>query len=328
MTTLVTGAAGHLGLTLTRALLARGDAVCALDLRPSDALRALPAEVIQADLTDPAALDAALTGVTRVFHAAAYISLRMDEWPRLEAVNVETVRRLTEQCRARHIRLIHFSSVEAFTLDRHVPLTEDTALVDPDFPIPYGRSKAMGHRIVQEAVADGLDAVIVAPTGMLGPDDYAFRASNQVLLRLRRGEPLAFTDAGLDWVDVRDVAAGAIAAAGHAPAGSCYLLGNRYATIAELLALIREVTGEALPSRPLRMRQVEWFLPLASLQSRLTGKPPAVNQAMLYPLKHGGPVSHERAARELGYAPRPLVETVRDSLAWFEQIGAFTPAPA
>lgn len=76
------------------------------------------------------------------------------------------------------------------------------------------------------------------------------------------------------------------------------------------------------------MRQVEWFLPLASLQSRLTGKPPAVNQAMLYPLKHGGPVSHVRAARELGYAPRPLEETVRDALAWFEQVGAFTPTPA
>lgn len=328
MTTLVTGAAGHLGLTLVKLLLERGEAVRALDLRPTDSLRALPVEVVQADLNDSAALPAAFAGVERVFHTAAFISLRMDEWPRLEAVNVEGVRQIVTQCRAHGVkRLVHFSSIEALNLEGDGPVTEETPLVRPDFPIPYGRSKAMGQRIVLDAIRAGLDAVICYPTGIFGPNDYAFRASNQVLLRLRKGEPLAMVDAGLDWVDVRDVAAGALAAAERAPMGASYLLGNRYATVEQLQHIIRHLTGEKLPGRRITLRQVEWFLPLVALQSRLTGKPPALTKAMLYPLKHGGQVSHARAARELGYAPRPLEETIADVLAWFEQTGAFTPTP-
>lgn len=326
MTTLVTGAAGHLGLTLVQSLLERGETVRALDLRPTDQLRALPVEVVEADLTDASALSAAFVGVERVFHTAALISLAMDKWPQLEAVNVEGVRQIVQQCREHGVkRLVHFSSIEALDLEADAPVTEDTPLVTEDFPIPYGRSKAMGQRVVMEAVRDGLDAVICYPTGILGPNDYAFRASNQVLRRLRDGEPLVMVDAGLDWVDVRDVADGAIAAAEHAPAGATYLLGGRYATIEHLQTIIKEHTGADLPSRRITLRQVEWMLPLVKLQARLTRKPPIVTKAMLYPLKHGGPVSHARATEELGYTPRPLEETTADALAWFDHVGPIEP---
>lgn len=323
MTTLVTGAAGHLGLTLVRLLLERGETVRALDLRPTDQLRALPVDVVQADLTDAAALSAAFDGVDRVFHTAALISLAMDQWPALEAVNVEGVRIIVSQCRDHGVkRLIHFSSIEALDLETGGPVTEDTPLVTADFPIPYGRSKAMGQRVVLEAIREGLDAVICYPTGIFGPNDYAFRASNQVLLRLRDGERMVMVDAGLDWVDVRDVAAGALAAADRAPAGASYLLGGRYATIEQLQTIIRAQTGATLPSRRITLRQVELLLPLVGLQARLTRRPPVITKAMLYPLKHGGHVSHHRAQEELGYSPRPLEETIADTLAWFTDVGA------
>jgi dihydroflavonol-4-reductase len=326
MTTLVTGAAGHLGLTLVQQLLERGETVRALDLRPSEALRALPVEIIEADLTGPAALAAAFEGVGRVFHAATYISLRMDEWPRVEAVNVEGVRQIVRQCLAHHVgRLVHFSSIEALNMETGAVVTEDTPLVGPDFPVPYPRSKAMGQRIVTEAIRQGLNAVIVYPTGILGPNDYKLHASNQVPLRLRKGEPLAFADGGLDWVDVRDVAAGAIAASECAPAGSSYLLGNRYATLREIAAIIRELAHEPPPGRQIALRQVERLLPLIEGYARVTRQPPMVTRTMIYPLKHGGQVSHERAARELGYRPRPLEDTLADTLVWFDQLHADAP---
>lgn len=328
MTTLVTGAAGHLGLTLVQLLLERGETVRALDLRPTEHLRSLPVEVIQADLTDASALSGAFDGVDRVFHTAALISLEMDQWPQLEAINVEGVRQIVTQCRAHGVqRLVHFSSIEALNLEGDGTVTEDTPLVTAEFPIPYGRSKAMGQRVVLDAIDDGLDAVICYPTGIFGPNDYAFRASNQVLQRLRDGERMVMTDAGLDWVDVRDVATGALAAADRAPAGASYLLGGRYATIEELQTIIGELTGANLPGRRITMRQVEWLLPLVQLQARLTGKPPLITKAMLYPLKHGGHVSHDRASRELGYTPRPLQETIADTLAWFDEVGTGPPKP-
>lgn len=322
LTTLVTGAAGHLGLTLVKMLLQQGEPVRALDLRPTEPLRELPTEVVQADVTDPTALAAAFDGVDRVFHTAAVISLTMDEWPLLEAVNVEGVRQVVAQCRAHDVsRLVHISSIEALNLESAGPVSESTPLVPEDFPIPYGRSKAMGQRIVLDAIRDGLDAVICYPSGIFGPNDYALHASNQALLRLRDGEKWVMTDAGLDWVDVRDVAAGVLAAADRAPAGASYVLGGRYATIEQLQEIIREQTGAPLPSRRITMRQVERLLPLVQLQSWLTRQPAAINKPMLYPLKHGGPVAYTRAAKELGYRPRPLTETIADTLAWFDESG-------
>ena len=326
MTTLVTGAAGHLGLTLVKSLLERGEDVRALDLRPTAQLRALPVEIVQANVTDLSTVSAAFVGVDRVFHTAALISLAMDQWPQLAAVNVEGVRQVVAQCRAHGVsRLVHFSSIEALNLEGHGSVSETTPLVTDQFPIPYGRSKAMGQRVVLDAVRAGLDAVVCYPTGILGPNDYAVHASNQALLRLRDGEKWVMVDAGLDWVDVRDVAAGALAAADHAPAGASYLLGGRYATVEQLQTIIGDVSGAQLPRRRITMRQVERILPLLHLQSRLTGKPPALTKPMLYPLKHGGHVSHERAAEELGYTPRPLEETIADTLDWFQEAGTNSP---
>jgi dihydroflavonol-4-reductase len=88
MTAVVTGAAGHLGNNLVRALLAQGWPVRALMHRDRRALEGLDVEIIQGDVRDLASLRTAFNGAEVVYHTAAYISLSMREWSRLEAINV------------------------------------------------------------------------------------------------------------------------------------------------------------------------------------------------------------------------------------------------
>ena len=170
MTILVTGGSGPLGLTLVQKLLSMGEKVRALDKKYIPSLAELPVEFIEADIRDRDRLDSAFDGIDTVFHTTAYISIQMHEWDMLESINVGGVQNVIACCKKHRIkRLLHFSSIEALSVEPfHKPIDETNALVATDFAIPYPRAKAMGQRVVQQAIAEGLDAVILHPTGIIG----------------------------------------------------------------------------------------------------------------------------------------------------------------
>ncbi len=325
MLTLVTGAAGHVGLTLTQKLVASGRTVRVLDMKNNPTLEALPVEFIQADVRDRSSLEAAFEGVDVVYHMAAYISIYMDEWPILEAININGVRHIVELCKKHQVRrLVHFSSIEALSVDpAERPIDETNALVTPDFPIPYPRSKAAGQRIVLQAIQDGLDAVIVQPTGIIGPNDYSLRAANRILLQIANGEIPALPRMGYDWVDVRDVVEGAIAAEQKGSRGTAYILGNERFDLPELGKQISALVGRSAPLT-LPMWTAKLGLPFIEFGAALAGRHTTINRASFYPLTYSHEISHARAARDLGYQPRPIEETLADMVSWFKQIGKIT----
>lgn len=98
MTILVTGASGHLGANLVRALLNQGRAVRTLVHRDRRALQGLELDLYEADINDLNAMRQACQGCRVVFHLAAYISPRMDDWPRLHAINVLGTRNIVQAC--------------------------------------------------------------------------------------------------------------------------------------------------------------------------------------------------------------------------------------
>ncbi|MDX2138194.1 MAG: NAD-dependent epimerase/dehydratase family protein [Chloroflexota bacterium] len=322
MTTLVTGASGHVGLTLIQQLLEKGHTVRALDRNRNPILETLPVEFVNADLRDVTSYEHAFKGVELVFHVAAYISIQMHEWPTLEAINVHGVRNVVNLCKQYGVRrLVHFSSIEALDINPiDKPINESNALVSADFAIPYPRSKAAGQRIVLQAIAEGLNAVILYPTGIIGPNDYLARASNQLLVPVANGEVPALPMLGYDFVDVRDVASGAIAAQEIAPAGSSYVLGNARFMLPEMAAKVAKLVGVRAPQTiPAWTMMIS--LPWMELNAALTGKPSMITRASLYPLRNSHTISHERATRELGYQPRSIDESLHDTIAWFHQIG-------
>lgn len=322
MTVLVTGAAGHVGLTLIPKLLEMGRTVRAVDRQTNPTLQALPVEFVQADIRDIASLERAFDGVETVYHMAAYISIQMYEWPTLEAVNVKGVQNIVTLCQKYKVRrLVHFSSIEALDVNpKDRPIDETNALVPPDFKIPYPRSKAEGQRIVLKAVAEGLDAVIVYPTGIIGPNDYGCRASNQILLSTAQGKIPAIPNLSFDFVDVRNVAGGAIAAEQKGVRGEGYMLSNRQFAFPELLGKVATLVG-VKPPRTVSPAIIKLITPIMERVARLRGVESVLTRASIFPLFNSHEVSHAKATRELGYTPLPIDQTLADTVAWFRKIG-------
>lgn len=330
MTVVVTGAAGHAGNNLVRALLAQGRRVRALVHRDRRALEGLEGvEIIEGDVRDFASLRRAFDSAEVVYHTAAYISLSTREWPRLEAINIHGTRNVIDACLDQKVRrLVYFSSIHALVQEPlGVPVNESRPLVDSQRFPPYDRSKAAGEMEVRRAIEEeGLDAVIIYPTGMIGPNDFRPSYLGQVLLALAQKQLPALVAGGFNWVDVRDVVAGAMEAEDHAPIGSRYLLPGHWVSLRELAAMVTEITWTDPPRLVFPMWVARLGVPFCAYFTKLGGEHPLYTRVSLRALRGNRMISRELAVRDLDYHPRPLPETLVDTFRWFAEAGCL-PRP-
>jgi dihydroflavonol-4-reductase len=323
MTTVVTGASGHIGANLIRAMLAQGRKVRALQHVNRRAIEDLDVDIIPGDVCDPTSLRKAFTGADTVYHLAARISLSMNDYPMLEPINVTGTRNVVQACIDCGVRrLVHFSSIHAFIQETiGKPIDESCPLVEPRNCPPYDRSKAASEKEVRSGIERGLDAVIISPTAVIGPHDYEPSFLGEALLNLARGKMPALVAGGFDWVDVRDVVEGALRAEKQAPTGAKYLLSGHFASVCDLAVMVEETIGTPAPKLVLPRWLAFVGAPFMAGFAQLTGKRPLYTSASVRALRTGQDVSHSKAARELGYNPRPLRETIVDTFEWFRQSG-------
>ncbi len=323
MTVVITGAAGHIGANLVRALISQGRSVRCLVHVNSRPIDGLAAEMVPGDVGDLDSLYRAFRGADVVYHLAARISLSMDDWPALEAVNVTGTRNVVAAClRAGVRRLVHFSSIHALVQEPlSVPVDESRPLVASRRCPPYDRSKAAAETVVRRAIEQGLDAVIIYPTAIIGPHDYQPSYFGEALLLLANHKLPALVTGGFDWVDVRDVVAGAMLAEAHAPRGAAYLLSGHWVSMCDIAAGVAEITGVPATKFVCPLWLARATSPVIKGISRLNGKRPLYTDVSLRALKSNRRISHDKATRELGYQPRPFRETLIDTLRWFEENG-------
>jgi dihydroflavonol-4-reductase len=323
MTVAVTGATGHIGANLVRALVDKGIPTRCLVHVNHRAIDGLDVEKVPGDLRDLDSLCRAFQGVDVVYHLAASISLSMADWSRLEEINVQGTRNVVEACRRSGVRrLIHFSSIHALTQEPlTVPVDESRPLVLSRRYPPYDRSKAAAEREVRAGIEKGLDAVIIYPTAVFGPHDYQPSFFGEALISIAKRELPALVTGGFDWVDARDVAAGAMLAEAKAPAGARYLISGHWVSMCDIAAMIGKITGVNTDKFVCPLWLAHLGTPFIMGVSFLNGRRPLYTSVSLRALKSNRNISHERATRELGYQPRPFRDTLADTLEWFESNG-------
>lgn len=319
----ITGATGHLGNVLTRTLAASGKKVRAvvLPFENLTPLAGLPVEIVTADVRDLGSLEKAFQSIDTVYHLAGIISLVPGKDKLLKTVNIAGTRNVTDACLSQKVRrLVYTSSIHAFAEQREGHIITESTPVSPDLALGmYGKTKAAATLSVLDAVRRGLDAVMVYPTGIIGPFDFKLSQVARTLLLFLRSRQKFFIEGQYDFVDVRDVAEGLILAGERGKTGQGYILSGENITIIQLYQEIEKLTGIKAPSRKAGTSITRIAAGFSTFFGWLTGKELLFTNETIEILNSNPFVSCEKAQRELGFTRRPIYETIADTIRWLIQ---------
>jgi dihydroflavonol-4-reductase len=292
----------------------KGAKVRALVRSDVRALEGLDVDLRKVDVTDRDGVSAAISGAEVVYHAAARLTLEAGEDPEAERVNVAGTRNVIAACERSQVkRLVHFSSAHA--------LGKSGSLLADGEGRAYERSKALAEREVNAARERGLGAVIVSPAAVVGPFDHKPSYMGRVLLMLAKGQLPGTVNAGQSWVDVRDVASTAIAAADRGKPGVRYVVAGHWMAMPALAKLAARSAGVRGPLFSVSTGVAKWFAPAIEKASRMVGQEPLVTAASMDALEERPRRADGLAERDLGHTARPIERTLDDTFRWFEERG-------
>ena len=331
---MVTGGAGFIGNHIVRQLAAAGEAVRVLDLAvPSD----LPpqAEMVQGSILDRGTLDRALAGATALYHLAGNAQLWARDKRDFARINHQGTRNvLAAAAEAGVARVVHTSSLTVLV---GADSPRRPATVDEETHVPLGRmlgaycrSKLLAEQEALAWAGRGLPVVVVIPTLPVGPGDRGLTPPGRMILDLVNGRIPAILDCRLDLIDVRDLAAGHIAACRKGRPGERYILGHRDLRLSGLLRVLEEITGLPMPRRRVPYG-IAWLAAVVSegLSDYVTHRPPKAPLTGVRLARHPLGFRSDKAVAELGLPRSPVGVALRDQILWLRDRGLISrPLPA
>jgi len=318
---LVTGASGHLGNVLVRQLLEMGERVRALVLPNEDlsSLYGLPIELILGNICDPVNLKTAFTGVDTVFHLASLISILPGRNEKLHYVNVDGTKNMLQCAKEMGVRkFIYTSSIHAIERVPHGVIIDESLRFDPLNPLSeYDRSKALASLQVLNAAALGLNALVVCPTGIIGPLDYNDSEMGRLIKDWLTHKVNWLIHGEFDFVDVRDVAQGLIFASERGGAGQTYILSGHHVSLSQLREMVFKTSGIKSLDIYVPFKLAMWIGKLAPAFCRLFHRKPRFTTYSLETVRSNSVIQNTKAASMLGYHPRPFKDTIEDTVFWW-----------
>ncbi len=320
---LVTGATGHIGNVLVKELIQRGEKVRVLvlpneDLTPLDGL---DLEIVNGNVLDKTSLETAFIGVEYVFHLAGIISIMPGKDDFVHDVNVNGTCNMLEAAKKAGVKkFIHTSSIHAFKRVPHGIVIDENIPIDPECAVAaYDQSKAEATLAVMRAVQEGLPAVVVCPTGVIGP--YDFKGSEiGVLIQDWMKYKLNFLIEGnYDFVDVRDVVQGMIQAREKGKVGQIYILSGELIKVADLWRLVKELLDVRSYFINIPVKFASFVAKFTQSWYRMTKSKPRFTTYSIETLHTNAVISNAKARSTLGYKTRSLRESIKDTVTWWRQ---------
>lgn len=328
MVYLVTGVAGNLGSSVAARLLEDGKNVRGLVLKgdPATARVSKEVKICIGDVTDPESLECFFkveeNADITVIHCAAIVTVNPGFSQKVYDVNVTGTKNILDACvRHKVKKLVHVSSTGAIP-----ELPRGTAIKEIDHFDPnavvgyYGKTKAMASQAVLDTVREhDLDASLVYPTGICGPDDYAFGPVAGFIIDYCAGKMPAGVAGSFNAVDARDLADAIVTCCEKGSKGEGYILGNECVTMQQMFHILSTLTGT---------KEVKMILPagvaklagrLSDFGERITGKPARMTSFAVYNLIRNNVFDCSKAKRELDFHTRPFAESIADTIAWLER---------
>lgn len=318
-TYIITGANGHLAQTIIGKLKEKDCEIRGLILPTEHNEDSGNVRYYKGDITKPDTMEALFSGIdgaeTIVIHAAGLITIGNEITTALYNVNVVGTRNMIEICKRYNVsRMVYVSSVHAISEGDGLRVIKETKSFSKDqVQGAYAKTKAEATQAVMAAIAEGMDAVVVHPSGILGPGDDGRNHITQLIQSYLNGKLPGGVTGGYDFVDVRDVADGIIAAAEKGRKGETYILSNRFIPIPDLMQYMQKATGG--PKKicfPLSLAKM--MAPVFELTGKVTNTRPLFTRYSLHTMEANGRFCHDKATMELGYSPRDMMDTVRDTI--------------
>ena len=319
---LITGATGHIGTVLVSALKAQNSLIRVLVLPQEKQYAPKDVQVCEGDVTDIASLKPFFNisdyEDTTLIHCAALITVSSKDNPQVWNVNVNGTENIMQMAFAAHIRrVIHVSSVHAIPEKPIGETITEAHSFSPDLVHgQYAKAKAAASEIVLEYARKGLNVSIVHPSGIIGPGDTRQRNHMIRTVRAMASGKIPFAiKGGYDFVDSRDVVQGILGCETKGKSGECYILSGQYISVLELLNIVRGIVHK----KPVKIELPYGLMRvIASVAERFClffgQEAPLITPYSIYTLHTNGHFSCGKAMSTFGYRPRPIEETIRESL--------------
>jgi nucleoside-diphosphate-sugar epimerase len=319
MNVLVTGGSGFIGQHLVAALVARGARVRVLDVRCPTHMVA-DVHYIEGSVLDAAAVRDAVDGVEQVYHLAGLPGMWMPDRQDFQRVNCQGTETVLAAARARKVQRFLHCSTESILFDypgAEGAASAPTAPPATAMPGAYTRSKALAEARAMEAAAEGLPVVIGTPTMPIGPHDSNLTPPSAMLRHFLDSRVQLYLDFIVNLVDVRDVATGLVLAMERGKIGGRYVFGGESLRLSRILELVAAISGRKHVAIPVPGRLAELSAGMLEfISDRITGRTPSGTAEGVRIALHASDLSIDKARRELGYAPRPIEPTLRETIAF------------
>ena len=320
---LITGGTGHIGNVLVRELINKGEKVRVLvlpdeDLKPFEGL---DVEIIRGNVLDLTSIKPAFENVDYVFHLAGMISIMPGKDQLVHDVNVNGTKNVVACAKEAHVKkMIHTSSIHAFKRIERGSVIDENTPIDPDSTIAaYDQSKAEATLAVLEEAKKGFPAVIVCPTGVIGPYDYKGSELGILIEGWMKHKVNFLIDGEYDFVDVRDVVNGMILAREKGIPGQIYILSGELIKVGDIWKIVKELLTFKSWSINIPMKLAHFTAKIAHFYYQISHTKPRFTSYSIATLQSNANFSNAKARNVLGYLPRSLKITLRDTVNWWRQ---------